>query len=263
MDLFFPLSKLGGFLSAPTNALVVLLALGVVGSRRPLGRVAVRIAAAGLVLFGLSPAANWLILPLEQRFPPWHEAGRAPDGIVVLGGAQDTAVFAARGDLALNEGAERMVEAVALARRYPQARIVFSGGEAPLVASGVTEADAARTLFARAGVAAERVSYESASRNTYENAVLSRALARPQPGERWLLVTSAFHMPRAIGCFRAAGFPVEAVPVDYRTVGAASAAWPFFFASDGLRRTDLAVKEWVGLVVYALTGRTSALFPSP
>ena len=200
MDLFFPLSKLGGFLSAPTNALLVLLALGVVGSRRPFGRMAVRIAAGALVLFGLSPAANWLILPLEQRFPQWRDAGGAPAGIVVLGGAQDTSVFAARGDLALNEAAERMVETLALAHRFPQARIVFSGGEGVPIASGVTEADAARALFARAGVAPERISYESASRNTYENAVLSRALARPQPGERWLLVTSAFHMPRAIGC---------------------------------------------------------------
>ena len=263
MDLFFPVSKLVGFLSAPSNALLVLLAVGVVWSNHRFGRRMVRAAAAALVLFGLSPAANWLILPLEQRFPQWRETGRAPDGIVVLGGAQDGFVFGARGDLALNEGAERMVEAVALAGRYQQARIVFSGGDPSVIANGVTESDAARALFARFGVPAERISYESASRNTYENAVLARALARPQPGERWLLVTSGWLMPRAMGCFRAAGFAVEAFPVDYRTAGPASATWPFFFASEGLRRTDLAVKEWIGLAVYALTGRTSALFPAP
>ena len=99
--------------------------------------------------------------------------------------------------------------------------------------------------------------------NTLENAILSKDLARPQPGERWLLVTSAYHMPRAIGIFRKAGFDVEPYPVDWRTSGSGDALRPFPTVGDGLRRTDTAVREWVGLLVYWLMGMSSSLFPAP
>jgi uncharacterized SAM-binding protein YcdF (DUF218 family) len=113
------------------------------------------------------------------------------------------------------------------------------------------------------GVAAERITAEEQSRNTIENAVFSRLIARPKPGERWLLVTSAYHMPRAMAAFRAAGFAVEAYPVDWGTRGPADAMRPFALLSDGLHRTDIAVHEWVGLLAYRLSGRTAELFPSP
>ncbi|MGA8158976.1 MAG: YdcF family protein, partial [Rhodoplanes sp.] len=104
---------------------------------------------------------------------------------------------------------------------------------------------------------------EDRSRNTVENAVFSKELAAPKEGERWLLATSAYHMPRAIGAFRRAGFEVEAYPVDWRTRGPADAGRPFQSVADGLKRTDTAVREWVGLFVYWLTGRSSELFPAP
>ena len=85
----------------------------------------------------------------------------------------------------------------------------------------------------------------------------------PKPGERWLLVTSAWHMPRSMGSFRAAGFPVTAYPVDYRTRGGEDARRGFLHTSEGLRRLDLMVKEWLGLLAYRLSGRTDALFPAP
>jgi uncharacterized SAM-binding protein YcdF (DUF218 family) len=113
------------------------------------------------------------------------------------------------------------------------------------------------------GVAAERITAEEQSRNTIENAVFSRLLANPKPGERWLLVTSAYHMPRAMAAFGAAGFAVEAYPVDWRTRGPIDAFRPFSSLGDGLRRTDTAMHEWVGLLTYRLTGKTAALFPGP
>jgi len=106
-------------------------------------------------------------------------------------------------------------------------------------------------------------SAEEQSRNTIENAVLSRLIANPQPGERWILVTSAYHMPRAMAAFRAAGFPIEAYPVDWRTRGPVDALTPFKSVADGLGRTDTAVREWVGLVAYRLSGKTAELFPGP
>jgi uncharacterized SAM-binding protein YcdF (DUF218 family) len=113
------------------------------------------------------------------------------------------------------------------------------------------------------GIPRARITLEDRSRNTVENAVLSKAIAQPKPGERWLLVTSAHHLPRAVGVFRKAGFPVEAYPVDWRTRGVDDVLRPFATVGDGLRRSDTAVREWVGLAVYWLTGRSSELFPGP
>jgi uncharacterized SAM-binding protein YcdF (DUF218 family) len=118
-------------------------------------------------------------------------------------------------------------------------------------------------LLERFGIARERIVLESRSRTTDENARFTRALVSPKPGERWLLVTSAFHMPRSIGAFRHAGFEVEAYPVDWRSRGWIDAASPFDQLSHGLARTDVAVHEWSGLIAYRLTGRSSALFPAP
>ncbi len=117
-------------------------------------------------------------------------------------------------------------------------------------------------MLERLGVQRERLIVEDRSRNTVENAVYTAAMIDPKPGERWLLVTSAAHMPRAVGCFRRAGIPVEAVPVDRRLDRGVD-----FFPSDslaeGLLALDAATREWVGLFVYWLTGQTSELFPGP
>src|SRR6516162_10677996 len=163
-------------------------------------------------------------------------------------------------EVVLNEGTERLTVLPELARRYPNARILFSGGSGALI-DGDPEAKFVLPLLESLGVARDRVTLEDRSRNTLENAVYSKAIVRPKPGERWLLVTSAYHMPPAISVFRKAGFPVEAYPVDWRTRGVDEALHPFAAVSDGLRRTDTAVHEWVGLAVYWLTGRSSELFP--
>jgi uncharacterized SAM-binding protein YcdF (DUF218 family) len=181
----------------------------------------------------------------------------------VLGGSIAPDVSAARSEVALNESAERLTAVAELARRYPRARIVFSGGTGALIFDEGAEADFALRLFESFGIPRGRVLLEDRSRNTLENAILSKDLARPQPGERWLLVTSAYHMPRAVGIFRKAGFPVEPYPVDWRTAGVGDALRPFGSVSEGLRRTDTAVREWAGLLAYWLFGMSSAFFPAP
>src|SRR5262249_25180042 len=150
-----------------------------------------------------------------------------------------------------------------LVRRYPEAHVVFSGGSGRLIYDGPTEAELAVRLFESFGIEKQRVILDSKSRDTDENARFTKELVLPKPGERWIIVTSAHHMPRAIGAFRAAAFPVEAFPVDYRTRGAIDLLRPFSPLSDGLRRTDTAVREWVGLLVYRAAGRTAELFPTP
>jgi len=204
-----------------------------------------------------------LIEPLENRFPPWDAARGPPDGIVVLGGAIDPEFAAARGAPDLNEAAERITVVAELARKYPSARILYSGGNGRLAFRSGTEAQFAGALIESFGVPESRLILEDQSRNTAENAIFSLQLAMPKPGERWLLVTSAYHMPRAMGVFRKAGFAVEAYPVDYRTRGAADLLIPFDDVASGLRRTDTAAREWIGLMAYWLTGRSAELFPGP
>jgi len=126
----------------------------------------------------------------------------------------------------------------------------------------LSEANFLYPLLDYFGIPRERVMLESRSRNTEENAVFSKELVQPKPGERWLLVTSAQHMPRAVGCFRRVGFAVEAYPVAWHT-GKRVGLSPADVVSHGLGQLDSAVHEWLGLVVYRLTGRTSELLPGP
>lgn len=261
--MFFIASKTLGFFAIPSNLLVSLGIVGLVLSVTRWRRAGRRLAAASMVLLavaGLSPLGNWLIAPLENRFPPWDPGRGAPAGIIVLGGAISPDLSLARGVPAVNESAERITAAAALARAYPQARIIYSGGTDRIVRRQGVEADLAAELFGSLGLPRERLILEGRSRNTVENAVFSRQLAAPKPGERWLLVTSAYHMPRAVGIFRRADFAVEPYPVDWR---ADDMLLPFETVSAGLRRTDTAVREWIGLVAYWWSGRSTALFPAP
>lgn len=265
--MFFYLSKILWFFAVPSNAMLLLLLAGIImlWSRwARTGRRVVLIAGLLLLVTGLTPVGHALILPLEERFARADLSnGPPPDGIVVLGGGQDMSITAARGVVALNEGGERVAEAVLLARRFPGARLVFSGGSGELFGAKIPEAQGAASLFARLGIERARFVLEDRSRNTHENALYSKKLAAPRPGERWILVTSASHMPRSVGSFRAAGFPVEPWPVDYRTHGWRDLRWPFSKASEGWRRVDNAVREWIGLLAYRMTGRTDRLFPEP
>jgi uncharacterized SAM-binding protein YcdF (DUF218 family) len=263
--MFFILSKTLGFFAVPSNLFISIGLAGLIllcTRWRRLASWLVVTSVALIAIEGFSPLGHVLMLPLEQRFPAWDASRGAPDGIVVLGGAISPEVSMARGAVALNEAAERITVTVELARRYPDARIVFSGGTSSLFDAPV-EAPVAVRAFEALGIAHERITAEEQSRNTIENAVFSRLLAGPKPGEHWLLVTSAFHMPRSIAAFRAAGFPVEACPVDWRTRGPIDATAPFGSFTTGLTVTDTAVHEWIGLIAYRLAGETSELFPAP
>ena len=264
--MFFSVSKVTGFFALPSNLLIVLALVGVVLMSTRLARCGRRVTVAAVLLLaiaGLSPLGNALVRPLEQRFPPWTPGTGEPTGIVVLGGAISPTLSARRGSPELNEAAERMTVMADLAKRFPDARIVFTGGSGKLFGNGPDEAQFALPLLQSFGIAAGRIELESASRNTFENATMTKAMVRPEPGQRWLLVTSGMHMPRAVGCFRRAGFAVEPYPVDWRTGSAADLLSPFEALSAGLGRTDVAMREWTGLLVYWMTGRTSALFPAP
>ncbi|NVN86689.1 MAG: YdcF family protein [Rhodopseudomonas sp.] len=265
--MLFAVSKILGFFTHPSNAIAAICALGAVLLLTRWRRAGLRTLVLGvtlLLLLGYSPLGSVLLLTLSERFPAWQQSdGRSPDGIIVLGGAIDSEATVARNSLELDSSAERIVAMLELARRFPQARIVFSGGSGNLIQNSLPEAPIAGQLMRSFGIAPERIALEEQSRTTSENARFSRKLVAPKPGERWLLVTSAFHMPRSIGAFRAAGFDVEAYPVDWRTQGWGDAMLPFDRLSSGLARADVAIHEWTGLIAYWLTGQSSALLPGP
>lgn len=214
-----------------------------------------------VVVLGLGalPVRDLLLRPLED----WYPAASLPervDGIVVLGGAEEPQIHAARGWPELNGNADRLVAFAALARRYPDARLVFTGGSAtPHPTGTVTEADVAAAAFVLLGLDPERVVYERTSRNTAENAANSLVLAKPQPGETWLLVTSARHMPRAMMSFAAIGWPMQPYPVDFLT----GLPETFNFSPLGkLSTLNFLSKEWLGLIGYRIMGHTTEILPS-
>ena len=223
------------------------------------------IAALGwLVVAGFLPLGNALILPLEERFAS-HQPSLPKEnikGIIILGGFEDGWVTGGRGGLAVNEAAERLTEGLRAARQLPNAKVVFTGGVGTLLKREGAGA-LVRDYFVDAGVAPERITIETGSRNTYENAVFSRDLLTPKAADHWILVTSAYHMPRAVGTFRQAGFKVIPFPVDFRTRNVGDVLIPFGSIGEGLERVDLATKEWIGLVAYRLTGQSDAFFPGP
>ncbi len=265
--MLYYIGKIIWFCAQPSGLLLIFLVGGAVLLRtryRKTGERLVLVSAALLLFGGLLPLSAWLILPLEERFPRANLSGQHIDGIVVLGGVESARVSEGRGAHAINEAAERLTETAALARRFPDTKIVFTGASIGIFTSSTTGADAAKLILRDFGIEeASRLVIEKRARNTWENALYTKALVKPIPGERWLLVTSAWHMPRAIGAFREVGFDVEAWPVDYRTAGWSDALLPFDAPSEGLRRLDLVAREWVGLVAYWVLGRSSGLFPAP
>lgn len=264
--MFFDLSKILGFLSHPSNFLAVaaIAAICLLASRWRRQAHALLIASVlALLILGWSPLSNVLLLTLSERFPAWQAGAGDPDGVIVLGGTIDPDVSEARDAIELDSSAERAIALLTLARRFPNARVVFSGGSGSLIQGDVAEAPYARKLLGEFGMTGGRFIFEETSRTTWENAVNTRELVQPKPGERWLLVTSSFHMPRSVGAFRKAGFEVEAFPVDWRTRGWSDGWQPFDKLSSGLSRADVALHEWSGLLIYWLTGRSSALFPAP
>lgn len=264
--MFFVLSKTLGVMLLPANLLIgVGLAGAVLLATRfaSLGRKLMLASVLLLGIFGFSPLGAWLLYSLESRFPAWDAARGAPDGIVVLGGSIDADVSAAHGAPVVSAGADRLIAVAVLARRYPNARIIFTGGSGNLISNDAKEADYASAVFDSLGVPRERVTMERHARNTVENAEFAKSIAAPKSGERWLLVTSAFHMPRSVGVFRKAGFAIEPYPVDWRLGGREDLVNLHSLAGSGLASVDIAVREWMGLVAYWISGKSGVLFPGP
>ncbi len=247
---------------SPASLLLLMLLAGFLclklGWQR-LGRRLLGVAIMCLTLIACLPLDEWLAYPLEKRFAVNPPLPSQVDGIIVLGGAIDPLLAASWGQAQLNHAGERVLTFYQLARRYPDATLIYSGGSGSVLHQDKPEAEVARTLYQELGIA-ERILFENRSRNTHENALESRALAHPEPGQRWILITSASHMPRSVGIFCAQDWPVIAYPVDHES-SPGRLLRVEFNPGGNLDQLSRIVREWIGLFAYYFTGKTTTLLP--
>ncbi|WP_299617386.1 YdcF family protein [Pelagibius sp.] len=260
---FFFVSKIAWFLLKPMHSLLFLL-LAWLLFRGLAWRVLARLSGLLLIVYGglilLTPLPEWAVRTLENRFAV-PVSGPQFSGIIVLGGATGNGrIAAARGEASLNGNVERLTTAMALHRALPDRPLIVSGFSGRLVPSGLNEAEITRMFFQQQGLPMAQVRFEAKSRNTAENARLSAALIG-QTERPWLLITSAWHMPRAVASFRAAGLSVLPHPVDFRTEPD-SLLWPRE-PNSSLSYASIAIHEWLGLLAYYLTGKSREILPSP
>jgi uncharacterized SAM-binding protein YcdF (DUF218 family) len=206
-----------------------------------------------LACLGFEALPNALLRALENRYPvPSADAFERHVGVIVLGGAlQHPESFLAHGQVPLGEAAERMTEPVGWLRRYPQLVLVFSGGEGRLLSTGISESQLAQAFYEAQGIDMRRITLESGSRTTRENAQQVAALLGERCQQPWLLVTSAWHMPRSMAEFQAVNCQVTAYPVDFRT--GAYTPWTEYSLAHSLVRWQTALHEWLGMWVYRVT----------
>ena len=261
----FLFGKLVWAVLQPGNLLVLLLVAGVLlglFGRPRRGDFPLRLATILLLAVAVLPVGPALLLPLESRFPRPAQLPTRIAGILVLGGTVDARLSQRDGRTVFSHSPARLLAGARLARAHPEARLAVLGGEGGFFPEGYAEAAASLPFLLEQGIARSRIVLEKNSRSTHENAVFGKKLLQPKPGENWVLVTSAFHMPRAVAAFRGAGWPVIAYPVDF-TVDPQGWFEPGFDLVGGLEGSTTAGKEWVGLLAYRLFGWSQELFPAP
>lgn len=264
-ELFFLASKIGWAFLSPGNLLVFFLFFGVL--LLLFNRISTAkkvLIPTGLMAFILMayPISDYVMKPLENRFSKPQTLPSKIDGIIILGGGEDLKRSLSWQVAELGLGGDRYIGTAGLATYYPNAPVIFTGGSGSISLQNTSgEGALARTLLTTIGISEERLIIESKSRNTYENFKYTKPLL-PKTDGTYLLVTSAFHMARAVGIARMQGVNVIAYPVDYRTNSDSLRIFDFDFF-DHLKALEPAWREWVGLTVYYLTGKTNQWFPEP
>jgi len=262
-SLFFQISKVAWLIVSPDHLFLALLSLSllfIVYRPHPVGHKLLKFLVSSLILLSIFSVGEWMLYPLEARFKHNPQLPAQIDGIIVLGGSIVTGTSKEWEQFETNQYHERLSSFIELAARYPEARLVFTGGNASLDPDHPTEAQFARTYLLKTGIDEKRLYIEDRARNTAENASLTKRLMKPQAGENWLLITTAFHMPRSIGAFCQQGWKVIPYPVDHQTVPS-KLYNPGFNLLGNANTLLLATHEWLGLLAYYLSGKTAALLP--
>ncbi|KKB07321.1 YdcF family protein [Devosia chinhatensis] len=263
--MFFAASKVFWLMVQPTSLVLLLVLAGIgllIGRRRRLAVTVLGLGALVQFLVGFTSLGYVLIQPLENRFSVPATPPERVGAIIMLGGATMARPSTARQVSELNQAGDRLTTTLWLAQTYPQARIVLSGGGGFLMGETESEAETMRRFLRSFGVSEERLLLEGESRNTAENASFTRDMLESVEGDI-LLVTSAFHMPRSVGIYREQGIDVIAWPTDYRSAGDQGFGIDIANPNQNLETATVAIREWVGLVAYHWTGRSTALLPAP
>lgn len=262
-NLFFYSSKIIWMLISPYNLFAILLTLGLLlllFNFQKQAKVLLSFLTLGVLILSFFSIGDLMLYPLESRFQHNPELPGQVDGIIVLGGSVLPSASKEWQQLETNSFAERLISFFQLAQKYPQARLVFTGGSASMKPNQPSEAEIIQDFFHKAGLQEERLILENRSRNTAENATLTKQLLEPKSDENWILITTAYHMPRSVGLFCQQGWPTFPYPVDHQTVP--SRMYDINFnLSDHANNLEAAIHEWLGLLAYYLTGKIDSILP--
>lgn len=262
--MFFVFSKIFWILASPLNFIGLLFICAGILKLVKKQKSASFFFASGIglfLIFGLLPIGHNVLVFLETRYQKPAEMPRNVDGIIVLGGAFNPFMSQFTGDYTLNDNAERMTVFTALARQYPRAKLVFSGGSGDIRNPDRLEADDAKDFMKDMRIPENRVIFERESKNTDQNVRFSKALLKPKEGEKWIVVTSAFHMPRTMGIFEKNDWRVIPYPVDYKTTLQYQIFPSGFFINGNFALLHQAMRESIGILVYYMTGKSAFLLP--
>ena len=261
--LFFYISKLIWLLVSPDSLLLILIVLSLVllyiGKLKQ-GKILLTSTTVILVIISFIPIGEWLLSPLESRFQTNPNLPEKIDGIIVLSGSENTELSHIWEQVELNGAAERNLMFLTLAKKFPSAKLIFTGGTGSLTKQEYKGADIARKLFEQQRFDNDRIIFERKSRNTYENAIYSKDLIKPKDKEKWILITTGWHMPRSVGIFCKSNWPVIPYPVDHQTHKGNILRINFDLANN-LAMLKIGIKEWLGLFAYYLSGKTTSLLP--
>lgn len=255
--LFFWISKLAWLFIAPDSLFVLLFVFGTLLLWKNKLKWSKRIFTflCAIVLFiGFFPIGDWILYPLESKYKVNPELKHV-DGIIVLSGAINPERTRLWNQTVINDSSERLFAFIALSKKYPEARLVYTGGSGDITNQHDKHADVAARLFREQGLDTTKIAFESESRNTSESSILTKKIVNPQKDEKWVLITTAWHMPRSIGIFCKADWLVIPYPVDFRTKPDKlfRIEWSF---SGHLSQLKIGIKEWLGVLVYSVTGKS-------
>lgn len=262
-SLFFVAAKISWLLVQPDVWILVLCVLATVFCYRGKylqTRKMLVVLSALIIAISVFPVGEWLMHPLESRFQAPNTLPQQVDGIITLGGGEYPFLSRQWQQVELGEAVERYTAFMQLIKRYPSARAVVSSGSGSLTDQSAKGADVIKLFLQQQGVNTEGIIFERQSRNTYENLFFSREKVQPKANENWLIITSAYHMPRVIGVAQKLGWKLIPYPVDHYSAKQNLLRTNFNFSAN-LSLLNAALHEYLGLLGYAVFGKSASLFP--
>mgnify|MGYP001416729970 FL=1 len=208
-----------------------------------------------IALISFLPIGSYLTYIIEKEFHTNTKFPEQVDGILILGGATNPLLFKEFDQISLNGSAERLVESVMIIRKFEKAKVIFSGGSGIVNRSDLGHSQVAKLFYKKIGVDINKIFFEDKSRNTYENIIYSKKIAKPKKNENWLLITSAFHMKRALLIAEKNNWKLIPYAVDFKNVKEFKVI-PNLNLLSNLNSFQSGLHEWLGLVSYYLMGRT-------